>query len=423
METTVPQRPTRKVHDAWALVLFAVVTATSNALMVFRDHAKLHQASLGVLYRASTSAVLFLLGFVALTLIAFRFFTRPVLHFGFLASIAFYVAVALASGSALGLVLGLVAAGFSAYMYVHWGLKYIPFTAIVLRGGTSIVLGHGLSVLAVEVLVSVLFLGQLALTLLALLSTDTKAGLYFHVLFFFELFWFQANAVYFFMVFIASITVVHIFNAGRPARNFIESFSNTLYAAGSICLGGLLLAVVQVLRYMLHLAGAEDREREQSQRSFLSRILAFVIEIVLVFLEEVIRLANDWVFVYIAIYGKSYKKALEESFEKATEPGNSMLINTLIVDKTLWFLGILSSLFYLFTLGIFIDLKLAVSNGSYLEIGLPTVFVVFFLTTFMSIFSSATKSVLFAYAEKPDCVEKVLPEVRAGIKKLGESAK
>lgn len=423
METTVPQRPARKVHDTWALVLFAVFTATTNALMLARGSPKVHQANLGILYQASSHAVFFLLSFVLLTLFAFRFFTRPVLHLGFVASICFYTAIALLSRSAPGLVLGLVAAAFSAYVYIYWAMKYIPFTAIVLKGATSIVISHGVSVLAMEALVSLFFLGQLALTLFALLSTDTSSGYHLHILFFFEIFWFQANAMYFFTVFISSIIVVYIFNAGRPARNFIESFSNSLYAAGSICLGGLLLAVVQILRYMLYLSGSEDRGREQGQRNFLSRILAFVIEVVLVFLEEMIRLANDWVFVYIAIYGKPYKKALEDSFEKATEPGNTILMNSLIVDKALWCLGILSSLFYLVTLGIFIDLKLAMETGTYLEIGLPTIFVVFFLVTFMSIFSAGTKAVLFAYSEKPDCVEKVLPDVRAGIKKLGEASK
>ncbi|KAL0265794.1 UNVERIFIED_CONTAM: hypothetical protein PYX00_011509 [Menopon gallinae] len=416
MEGTATQRHTRKVHDIWALVAFAVYSATTNCLMIMHDRTKQHQVDLGLVYRISRDAGAFMVVFVLVTLLAFRFVPKPTLHASFVASIAFFLVLAAASSSALGILLFFLGAGMSLYVYIYWGMKFIPFTSEVLKGATTMILEHGLSIFLVHILVTAVFAAQAVLSFLTLFSTDVREEYYLHIMFFLQMTWSAANAMYFFTVFVSSIISIHLFNAGRPVRTLIEPLANTLYAAGSICLGGLLLAVVYVMRYMLRQSVSEDRRR-RGEQSVLERIFVVILEILLVFLEEIIQLANDWVFVYIAVYGKSYKKALRGSFEKASEPGNNVMISSLIVGKALWFFGLVGMVSYMAMIYMAIGFDVIIQTWSSREFHLPTLVVTFFLITFLSMFSAGTKCILFVYSERADCVEKVLPVVHAAAKR------
>lgn len=422
MESTVPQRQTRKVHDLWALIAFVVYSATTNCFVVLHEHIKQHQVDSNLLYRISWSAGAFMAGFILVTLLAFRFIPKPTLHASFIASVVFFLILAAASGSAMGILLCFLGAGLSLYVYIYWGLKFIPFTAAVLKGATSVVLEHWLSIFSVHAMVSIIFTAQMLVSILALLSTDIRTDYYLHIMFFMQLMWSKANAMYFFIVFVSSVVSIHLFNAGRPVRTLIEPLVNTLYASGSICIGGLLLAVVQVMRYMLRMSESENRRRGR-ERGILERIFIIIMEFLLVLLEDIIRLANDWVFVYIAVYGKSYKKALQGSFEKATEPGNNVMISSLIVDKALWFFGLVGAAAYAILINVVVGFETIIQTSSYNEFFLPTLVTVFSLTTFLSMFSAGTKCILFVYSEKPDCVEKALPEVHAAVRKVKEGPK
>lgn len=422
MESTIPQRQTRKVHDMWALIAFIVYSATTNCLVMLHEHIKQHQIDMDLLYRISWCAGAFMAGFILVTLLAFRFIPKPTLHASFVASIVFFLILAATSGSAMGIFLCFLGAGLSLYVYIYWGIKYIPFTSEVLKGATSVVLEHWLSIFSVHVMVSIIFTAQMMISILALLSTDIRADYYLHIMFVMQLLWSKANAMYFFIVFVSSVVSIHVFNAGRPVKTLIEPLTNTLYASGSICIGGLLLAIVQALRYMLRMSEPENRRRGR-ERGILERIFIDIVEFLLVFLEDIIRLANDWVFVYIAVYGKSYKKALQGSFEKAAEPGNNIMISSLIVDKALWFFGLVGTAAYVVLINVSVGFDTIVQTSSYNEFFLPTLVTIFSLTTFLSMFSAGTKCILFVYSEKPDCVEKTLPEVHAAVRKVKEGPK
>ncbi len=410
------QKPTRKLRDSWALGLFAVSTVSVNAMLALQNHSKI--ANFVVLYRACASAAAFVACFVLATLVAFRFFPKVILHAAFIASILMMLMMTVLGGGVLFAIIGVLGTAMAIYSYVYLGLKFIPFTAAVLRGATSIVIGNLFAVLCAHVFSIVMFTAQLG----AAFSTLKISRDYFvHAFVIFQVFWLQANAMYFFIVFVSSITAIHIFNVGRPMSIFAESLKNTFFALGSICLGGLLLAVVQTLRYMIYFSESESRRRNENERSAFVRILAFIAEILLIFLEDLIRLANDWVFVQIAVYGKSYKKALEESFEKAINPANHTLINALIVDMAVFFVGIFGIGSFLLLLETFVGMR--GNRDAYVEMALPVILVIFSVTTFLSVFSAGSKTVLFAHAEKPECVAAVLPDVSAAIIKLNSEIK
>ena len=424
MEADTPQKPARKIHDAWALALFGACTATINCFAIFRRGGGPLQIDRDAFVELLQISAVYVFVLTAATVLLLRFAPKAILHLSFIASIGASLLFISLNPSPLGVLLGISIACISVYFYIYWGLKYIPFTAVILRSATSVVLRHGLALLAVQLLAASAFVVQMAFLFATLLSVSIKTEYYFHLLLVFQIFWFQANASYFFAVFTSSVLSIHLFNAGRPVRASFESLVNTLYAAGTICLGGLLLAVVKILQYALRLSESESRDEDRTGGSLLWRIFAFILEIILLIQEDIIRLANDWVFVYVAIYGKSYKKSLEKSFDKAMDPRNNLLINSLIVDRALWLFGAAGLIGYFFltnamTAGITPLLK----AERYLEVLVPTAFAAFCTVTLLSVFSAGSKALLFVYSEKPDAVDRTLPEVTAAVKKLREDTK
>lgn len=67
------------------------------------------------------------------------------------------------------------------------------------------------------------------------------------------------------------------------------------YNFGSICLGSLLVAVVQALRTLLRIA--------QSQEDETCNILACLVQCILGCIEGLIEELNKWAYVYIGLYG------------------------------------------------------------------------------------------------------------------------
>eukprot|EP00866_Antonospora_locustae_P001693 jgi/Antlo1/1693/2414 len=99
------------------------------------------------------------------------------------------------------------------------------------------------------------------------------------------------------------------------------------------------------------------------------------------------------------------------------------MISSLIVDKALWFFSLVGAAAYVVFINVAVGFDSIVQTSSYNEFFLPTLITVFSLTTFLSMFSAGTKCILFVYSEKPDCVEKTLPEVHAAARKVKEGSK
>jgi hypothetical protein len=85
---------------------------------------------------------------------------------------------------------------------------------------------------------------------------------------------------------------------------------------GSICLGSLLVSVMQMLRMVV--------------RSGKDRRLAFmacVIDWILAQIENLMKFFNTYAFVYVALYGKTYMQAAGDTWEMIKTRGFDVIIN------------------------------------------------------------------------------------------------
>jgi len=135
--------------------------------------------------------------------------------------------------------------------------------------------------------------------------------------------------------------IVHVTTAGTVAtwwyipleavscwsRAIQDSFYRaTTYSFGSICFGSLVVALVQALRQMAHMA----RNNEDM------KLLACILECILRMIEDIIEYFNKWAYVYVGIYGFPYLEAGRNVIALFQSKGWSVIISDNLCDRVLF---------------------------------------------------------------------------------------
>lgn len=105
---------------------------------------------------------------------------------------------------------------------------------------------------------------------------------------------------------------------GSPTVQSLKRAMTTSF--GSICLGSLLVALVQLLREML----------ESSRRQADSAVAMFILcclSCCMAWIEALVELFNHWAFVYVAIKGLDFKSAARETWQLVKHKGLDALVN------------------------------------------------------------------------------------------------
>ncbi|CAD2214359.1 hypothetical protein AGDE_05056 [Angomonas deanei] len=97
---------------------------------------------------------------------------------------------------------------------------------------------------------------------------------------------------------------------------------------GSICFGSLLVAIVQLLRFIAESSNNND----DSAGGNLLRCCAICI---LRCLENIIQYFNNYAFVHVAIYGTTYIQSAKKTFALFHHSFWQLYINDLLIDPTL----------------------------------------------------------------------------------------
>lgn len=134
----------------------------------------------------------------------------------------------------------------------------------------------------------------------------------FQFFFILNFFWTLFNSNYFFQVYNTSVMAFNLYEFSDTS--FLTSLKNTLYSLGSICLGGLLIAIVTTLRFFVDRA-RNDNDRRNENRNLITSILLCIVTILLSVLENFLEFQNSLTFPYIAIHGKKYSESVKESFD------------------------------------------------------------------------------------------------------------
>jgi len=186
-------------------------------------------------------------------------------------------------------------------------------------------------------------------------------------------------------------------------------------AFGSICMGSLLVAIIQTLRQLARQA----RENEECGALYC------VLECILSCLEDLIEYFNKWAYIYVGLYGYSYIEAGKNVFRLFQSRGWETIIADDLVGATL---GMLSFVGGLVTAAIAYFLyadEPPLENG--MQIGLLAALIgllvgLVVISIVMSVIASAVNTVIVCFADAPAEFQSNHPELSNKMRAAWRSA-
>ena len=117
-----------------------------------------------------------------------------------------------------------------------------------------------------------------------------------------------------------------------------DSLSRSMtYSFGSICMGSLVVAILQVARALLRSA-AESQQR--NARDAGGAILRCLAECLLAWIEQLVEYFNKWAFIYVGIYGYSYMEAGKNVMTLFRQRGWTTIISDSLVHRMIGMMGL-----------------------------------------------------------------------------------
>lgn len=310
--------------------------------------------------------------------------------------------VLLLMGGLFGALIGIFIFAVTAY-YVKLVWSRIPFAAINLKTALSAVKSNmGLGVVAYLVMAAAFAWSGFWLAGMAGTLQASDGGITFLLL------------VSYFWTYKVLCNTVHVTTAGTVgtwwfvpgeahgcwSTGLRDSFCRaTTYSFGSICLGSLLVAVIQALEAMARQA----RQNEDGQ------ILACLLECILSCIRDIVEYFNKWAYVYVGLYGFGYIEAGRNVIQLFKQKGWTVLITDDLNDRVLMMMslgvggltGIVGILFAMADPSLLDNLGLDGSDGLVAFLISGVVGLVF-SSILMSVVSSAVNTVIVCFAESPN---------------------
>lgn len=401
----------RKFHDAWAFFLYAIVTSAVYGVAASQGDSLLLR-SIGINYHLAAVALGYLAAFVFATVFLFRFLPKFTLHFSFLGGNILNLYFLLHFRNTYALIYAVLWSVNSMVFYFLYGYRYIAFTSVILRDSARILIAYFTHfVLAVVVSMALLVAHYAAIFFCApSVFAGTRTGA-LEALFVLNYFWTESNMLYVLAVFSSSIAGIHVLSRARPRRVLSGALRNTFFALGSICMGGLVIAVIKTLQHFVH-------RSHRDRKSLLVSILNAVCMLLLYFLEDIARTINDWAFPYLAIHGTSFKSSAASSFQVAVQGRGAAIMASSCINMAIFFavatgfLGSLALVLFVFTITektYFLNFE-GIASTSHTSVVLLLVFMLSFILNFAELFSALSKTIMFLYVENPGAVAEVLPD-------------
>ncbi|KAI4292303.1 hypothetical protein PAPHI01_1577 [Pancytospora philotis] len=397
MHSLIDVAKTRKFHDSWAALLFAVTLVLVNTTIMFSVPNIAEStgqfltagggARNGLILLAAQFALLLVncvLGFILLIVCP-----RVLIYAGFIAGFCACLAASVAAGVTGMILAALFAFGmlYFFFVYVH---PHIRFISRLIAITALILVLHIVPLCLFLVCIGAVLLLQLAIFGVALNTPGTSALAYVAIVLL--SYWIAGVGTYFFQV-LASGIVVHTINVrGEHGSVFGRSFSHALYALGSISYGALLVAIVQSLQHCV--ASARARNSRDESRGILGAVFLAISSVMLAIFSDILATINSMVFTYIAVHGTAYRESVGASFQEIRGQEGKPLHMLYGVDCALNIVGILfGSSFFLLSLCL-----TGTADQSALLFG--QLLALCFVLVFGSIISSISSGVLaLAYAK------------------------
>ncbi|KAK1348071.1 putative plasma-membrane choline transporter [Hamiltosporidium tvaerminnensis] len=399
----------RRFNDAWAFFLFLASTIGVITYLLVGTEVK-SQMEFNFDMGFALITLLYIVICISTMIGSFLFFPAFAMHFGCLVSPLLFLAIAVLTNNIIVIIFAIIGAVIGYLMYFLFYRKNIKYSAKVLKATTRIICKNILTILGMYSILFVLVMGIDILFDRKIILEKLQPLFYAIVILYGS--WLFFNSIYFLRVCISTIVCMEIFKETQDSSIAKESVKNTLFCLGSICFGGLIIAVVHTMKHLVQ--KSNDRgERE----NILTVILKVLITLILTILEDIISFANDWCFCYMAVKGESYAKSMKSAFEKLTSSRNQILLNSLC---TLPIIALFEFMWIAIYIAIFI-----LYNGYHFENTIAKLkdrFIIFSIVSvlyttmnFGTMFDSGCKAFLFAYSENPSAVAKEYPKVHTAL--------
>jgi len=125
------------------------------------------------------------------------------------------------------------------------------------------------------------------------------------------------------------------FYAVPPPNPTLAAFKRaTTWSFGSICLGSLVVAIVQALRWLFSYLARKSE----------NALVQCCVDCILGCLQALIRYVNVYAFALIAIYGKTYCVAASDAWDLLTMCGIDAVVNDNLIGSVLFFGSLFSGL-------------------------------------------------------------------------------
>ncbi|EEA27314.1 putative choline transporter, neither null mutation nor overexpression affects choline transport [Talaromyces marneffei ATCC 18224] len=132
---------------------------------------------------------------------------------------------------------------------------------------------------------------------------------------------------------IAGIYGSWYFGRGAPPKGATRgAFKRaTTYSFGSISLGSLIIALVNMMRQACSIA----QQQEAAQGSMVGSIAFWVLGCFIALLDWLVQFFNRYAFCHIALYGKAYIPAAKDTWTMMKDRGIDALINDCLIGPVL----------------------------------------------------------------------------------------
>lgn len=271
---------------------------------------------------------------VALTVLSLSGMRRAperMIHISFIGNIVWTSILSILSFAFKQWLLGIVLAILTVFTVVFYLVvrNRIPFSAILLR---TVIDGlraypNMLSVTGGSVVISLVYIAYMTFTLWCLgvlhesrKDENTKWMAIYCV---FSMFWSSQVLKNTVQTTIAGVyaTFYFLHGTGQMIANPVaQSLRRSLsYSFGSICFGSLIVALIQLLRFVLNMA--HDRDS----------IAGAIIDCILGIIQNLVEYFNYYAYTQIAIYGKPYVQAAKDTWNLVKSRGIDAVVNDSLV--------------------------------------------------------------------------------------------
>jgi hypothetical protein len=193
--------------------------------------------------------------------------------------------------------------------------------------------------------------------------------------------------------------MVHVFPHDATRGALKRSLT---YSFGSISLGSLIVAIINLLRQLCQVA----RSQNAASGDWLAWALFCVAECLLGILDWIVQFINRYAFVHVALYGKSYIASARDTWRMIKDRGFDALIN----DCLIWPVLTYGAIFIGYCCALVAYVYLLITRPSYNQDGSYTAFIVAFTfligtqicNVFTAPIASGIETIFVAAAWDPD---------------------